>query len=84
MVGLPILYISINNDIQHIPTVVSNDKKSMKQTILLLFIIFSSLKVEAKKMNFPLEIITGSADLIVIGEIDIVKIIHIHLELVKP
>lgn len=56
----------------------------MKQTILLLFIIFSSLKVEAKKMNFPLEIITGSADLIVIGEIDIVKIIHIHLELVKP
>lgn len=26
----------------------------------------------------------GSADLIVIGEIDIVKIIHIHLELVKP
>lgn len=56
----------------------------MKQTILLLFIIFSSLKVEAKKMNFPLEIITGCADLIVIGEIDIVKIIHIHLELVKP
>lgn len=45
----------------------------MKQTILLLFIIFSSLTVEAKKMDFPLEIIAGSADLIVIGEIDFVK-----------
>jgi hypothetical protein len=45
----------------------------MKQIILLLFIIFSSLTVEAKKMNFPLEIITGSADLIVIGEINSVK-----------
>lgn len=41
----------------------------MKQTILLLFIIFLSLKVDAKKMDFPLEVLTGSADIIVIGEI---------------
>jgi hypothetical protein len=43
--------------------------KNMKQTILLLFIIFSSLKLEAKKMDFPFEVLSGSADIIVIGEI---------------
>ncbi|MEN9907502.1 MAG: hypothetical protein RLZZ540_643 [Bacteroidota bacterium] len=45
----------------------------MKQKILLLFIIFFSLKVQAKKDIFPLTLITASADLIVIGEIDMVK-----------
>lgn len=45
----------------------------MKQTFLLLLIIFSSIKGEAKKMDLPLEIIAGNADLIVIGEIDFVK-----------
>jgi len=45
----------------------------MKQRILFFFIIFSSLKAEAKKDIYPLTLIAGSADLIVIGEIDMVK-----------
>lgn len=47
--------------------------KSIKQTIIFLFIIFSSLIVEAKKMDFPLEVVAGSADIIVIGEIQGIK-----------
>lgn len=45
----------------------------MKQKILILLIIFSSLKAEAKKDIFPLTLIAANADLIVIGEIDMVK-----------
>jgi hypothetical protein len=45
----------------------------MKQKILILFIIFFSLKAEAKKDIYPLTLIAGSADLIVIGEINLVK-----------
>ncbi|WP_140485249.1 hypothetical protein [Flavobacterium sp. GSA192] len=45
----------------------------MKQKILILFIILSSFKVQAKKMILPLSIIAGISDLIVMGEIDIVK-----------
>lgn len=45
----------------------------MKQKILLLFILFFSVKVEAKKDIFPLTLIAANADLIVIGEIDMVK-----------
>lgn len=45
----------------------------MKQKILILFIIFFSVKVEAKKDIFPLTLIAANADLIVIGEIDMVK-----------
>ena len=48
-------------------------KKRMKQTIVFLFIIFFISKVEAKKMIYPIEVIAGSADLIVVGEIEIVK-----------
>jgi len=47
--------------------------KNITQTILVLFIIFSSLKAEAKKMEFPLVAVAGSADLIVIGEINEVR-----------
>jgi hypothetical protein len=43
--------------------------KNIKRTILLLLIIFSSLKVDAKKMDFPLVVMAGNADIIVIGEI---------------
>nr|WP_315156551.1 hypothetical protein [uncultured Flavobacterium sp.] len=43
--------------------------KNITQIILVLFIIFSSLKVDAKKMDFPLVVVAGSADIIVIGEI---------------
>jgi len=46
---------------------------TMKHRILFLAIFFSLIKAEAKKLEFPIEIITGSADLIVIGEIDAVK-----------
>lgn len=45
----------------------------MKQKILILFIIFFSLKAEAKKDIYPLTLIAAKADLIVIGEIDVVK-----------
>lgn len=45
----------------------------MKPTILFLVIFFSLIKAEAKKLEFPIEVIAGSADLIVIGEIDAVK-----------
>ncbi|RZK41102.1 MAG: hypothetical protein EOO90_12875 [Pedobacter sp.] len=45
----------------------------MKHTILFLALFFSIIKVEAKKLEFPIEVIAGSADLIVIGEIDAVK-----------
>jgi hypothetical protein len=48
-------------------------KKRMKQTITFLFIIFFISKVEAKKMIYPIEVMAGSADLIVVGEIEIVK-----------
>jgi hypothetical protein len=58
----------MSDEIGCIIAVVANDK-NMKQTILLLFIIFLSLKVEAKKMDFPFEVVVGSADIIVIGEI---------------
>lgn len=44
-------------------------KMNIKQAILLLFVIFYSFKIEAKKMDFPLEVVAGSADIIVIGEI---------------
>ncbi|MBW4362821.1 hypothetical protein [Flavobacterium taihuense] len=47
--------------------------QQMKHTIIFLLIIFSTLKVEAKKIVSPIEIISGMADIIVIGEIDIVK-----------
>jgi hypothetical protein len=47
--------------------------KNITQTILVLFIIFSSLKSEAKRREFPLVAVAGSADLIVIGEINGVK-----------
>ena len=46
---------------------------TMKHRILFLAIFFSLIKAEAKKLEFPIEIITGSADLIVIEEIDAVK-----------
>lgn len=45
----------------------------MKKNLLLVFIIFFSLKAEAKKDIYPLTLIAGSADLIVIGKIDMVK-----------
>jgi len=45
----------------------------MKKNLIFLFFIFSSLQVSAKKMMLPLSIIAGSADLIVIGEIDVVR-----------
>lgn len=45
----------------------------MKKIILLVFIILSSLKAEAKKDIFTLNLIAANADLIVIGEIDMVK-----------
>lgn len=45
----------------------------MKQFILLVLLIFSTLIVEAKKFIFPFEIIIGTADIIVIGQIDTVK-----------
>lgn len=45
----------------------------MKHLIIFFLIIFSTLKVEAKKMVYPIEIISGMSDIIVIGEIDIVK-----------
>lgn len=41
----------------------------MKHTVLLLFIIFSAFKVEAKRREFPFEVLAGSADIIVVGEI---------------
>ncbi|MBF4472888.1 hypothetical protein [Flavobacterium sp. HJJ] len=44
-------------------------KLNITQTILVLFIILSSLNVDAKKMDFPLEVVAGSAEIIVIGEI---------------
>lgn len=47
--------------------------KRMKQTIVFLFITFFISKVEAKKMIYPIEVIAGSAELIVVGEIDSVK-----------
>ena len=46
---------------------------TMKHTIIFLAIFFSLIKAEAKKLEFPIEVIVGSADLIVIGEIDAVK-----------
>ena len=45
----------------------------MKRLFFLLIIISSAFRAEAKKMVYPLEVIAGSADLIVIGEISAVK-----------
>lgn len=45
----------------------------MKRLLFLLFIVSSAFKAEAKKMVYPIEVIAGSADLIVIGEISAVK-----------
>jgi hypothetical protein len=49
-------------------------KKRMKKIIVLLFITLFISKAEAKKITYPIEVIAGSADLIVIGEIDSVKL----------
>jgi hypothetical protein len=45
----------------------------MKQIILFLFIILFVSKVEAKKLVYPIEVMTGISELIVIGEINTVK-----------
>lgn len=45
----------------------------MKHTIIILLLTFFITNAEAKKMIYPIEIVAGSADLIVIGEIDVVK-----------
>ncbi|MFV8348031.1 hypothetical protein [Flavobacterium sp. ZB4P13] len=45
----------------------------MKQIIIFLFIILFASKVEAKKMDYPIEVMAGISELIVIGEINIVK-----------
>lgn len=45
----------------------------MKRTIIFLFLLFFVSKVEAKKLNYPIEVIAGSAELIVLGEIEMVK-----------
>jgi hypothetical protein len=44
----------------------------MKHTFIFLAIFFLLIKAEAKKIEFPIQVIAGSADLIVIGEIDAV------------
>lgn len=43
---------------------------TLKHTIIFLAIFFSLIKAEAKKFELPIEVIAGSAELIVIGEID--------------
>jgi len=45
----------------------------MKQIITFLFIILLASKAEAKKMVYPIEIVAGMAELIVVGEINSVK-----------
>lgn len=45
----------------------------MKQIITVLFIILLASKAEAKKMVYPIEIVAGIAELIVVGEINSVK-----------
>lgn len=45
----------------------------MKQLITFLFIVLLALKAEAKKMVYPIEIVAGMAELIVVGEINSVK-----------
>ena len=45
----------------------------MKQTIVFLLIIFFVSTIQAKKMHSPIEVMAGSADLIIIGEIASVK-----------
>lgn len=45
----------------------------MKHIILMVFIFCFSINAEAKKMIYPLPLIAGSADLIVVGEIVAVK-----------
>lgn len=45
----------------------------MKQIITFLFIILLASKAEAKKMVYPIEIVAGMSELIVMGEINTVK-----------
>lgn len=45
----------------------------MKQIIALLFIVLLASKAEAKKMVYPIEIVAGMSELIVMGEINTLK-----------
>jgi hypothetical protein len=45
----------------------------MKQRIIFAIFIISTLTVDAKKFIYPIEIVAGTADIIVVGQIDKVK-----------
>jgi hypothetical protein len=45
----------------------------MRQTVIFTIFILSALTVEAKKFIYPIEIVAGTADIIVVGQIEKVK-----------
>ena len=47
--------------------------RKMRQTIIFILFVLSTFTVEAKKIDYPIEIVAGTADIIVVGQIDKVK-----------
>jgi hypothetical protein len=47
--------------------------RQMRQTIIFILLILSTLTSEAKKIIYPIEIVAGTADIIVLGQIEKVK-----------